>query len=445
MAAVIFITNDPLPQAKRDSESRLMEKLEKERSLNHELTAAKESDQSKVLSVQQLMDEQKKVLATKEEENQSLQEEMKSLKETNQQLKTRAEDLENKVEKSAKDLNELREAEIELMTQVSEKNEEIETNATEKKELKEYFTGEINGLRGERDQLLQELSVAQQNIAELIGAKKEGVVIAKAHARSNNQDPPTLPPTQENYVDKSAYDALQQAFEDIEEQYHKGVEEITQLRSRLHDMKRQYDTSQVKVAELTRRIQKCTEEYKVKCKDLYSAERQLKDGTHSSLQAKLQDMEENQEQVTKSWEQAIEELASRKEEIKRRDMNIAELENKVATLDETLHVLQVEYEDFQDKHDKVIQDKTAKMDQQEATLASKQAQMKDLHLAFTTLNKEKEKLQETVDSLRDQLGTLKRQTTRSLHDRSCPVCNTKFPARISQVDFEKHVQGHFQH
>lgn len=28
--------------------------------------------------------------------------------------------------------------------------------------------------------------------------------------------------------------------------------------------------------------------------------------------------------------------------------------------------------------------------------------------------------------------------------RRCPVCNTKFPLRMKQQDFENHVEGHFQ-
>ena len=60
------------------------------------------------------------------------------------------------------------------------------------------------------------------------------------------------------------------------------------------------------------------------------------------------------------------------------------------------------------------------------------------------LQEEKGKLERTVQQLRRQIDAT-RATGKAKEEglRTCPVCDTKFPARIAQVDFERHVQGHF--
>lgn len=404
-----------------------MEKLEKERALTHELTSAKSDGESLVQMLRQQLQEQEATLGSLQVQNESLDEEVAGLTKANQKLGKREEELRAKLEREVAEQNQLRDVQVDLMTQIGEKNEEIERTAFKMNEISEQFAEEAKKFHAERDQLLLELSIAQQNIAELVGSRKEGVamdLLAK-------QEPPTLPATQISMVDKSAYEALQQAYENIEEMFHKSTDDSKELRSRLH-------TSHMKNAEFAQRVEKCRVEYENKCKELHElhASREV-----AVLQAKLQDMEDNQEQVMCSLENATQELSSRKEEIKMKNIKIAEMDEKIAEMEEMLKLVQEEYTKFQDKHDKVLHDKIAKLDEKESSLIAKHVEITELNSTMSALAKDKAKLEHTVQQLREQLEALKLQARSS--DRSCPVCATKFPARISQEDFEKHVQGHF--
>ena len=398
-----------------------MEKLEKERALNHDLT----NEEAQVL--QQLEGFESSV-ARYEKENTNLKEEVEMIKKQNQELNALN-------EKAAKEVSELQQVQIELMSQIGEKNHENEEQAMKIEELNQNIANEAEKFRAEKEQLMQDLSVAQQNIAELLGAKKEGVSL---HMQVNEGQPPTLPGDGIT-VDKSAYEALQQAYEDIEQRYQSLGEENMELRSRLHDMKINFDASQVKNAELVHRIKKCQEEYEAKMFEVHDLQLQLKstgsrDEEIGLLKTKLNEMEDNQKQMTESWEAATQELATRKEEIKSKCVKIAELED-------TLLQVQQQFDDFQDKHDKVVHDKTAKLDEQQAYLDAKVMEMTELHATNSGLVNEKAKLEHTVQQLRGQLDTLKANA--HSQDRSCPICNTKFPGRVSQQDFERHVQAHF--
>ena len=60
------------------------------------------------------------------------------------------------------------------------------------------------------------------------------------------------------------------------------------------------------------------------------------------------------------------------------------------------------------------------------------------------LQEEKGKLERTVHLQRRQIEeTRAAGKAKEEGMRACPVCNTRFPARIPQADFEHHVQGHF--
>ena len=421
-----------------------MEKLEKEKALNQEWMAAKSDKESEICLLRQQLEEQEATIKKLEEETgnqrleiEDLKDRLKELKEENDSMK---EEDEAKFKESAIELNNLRDLQVDLMTQIGEKNKDIEQLELKKEELTLQFSTEIDKLQKERDEVLQGLSIAHQNIAELLGAKKEGVVL---DIPSNQEAPPTL---DETMVDKSAYEALQQAYENIEKYHHQTTQENTELRSRLHDMKHNFDISQVKNSELVFRVDKCRKEYEAKCKELFELQKNLGSSAPvheevASLRAKIREMEDNQEQVTVSWEEAIKELSSRKEELKQRAVKIAEMEEKIMTLEKDLCSTQQEFVNFQDKHDKVLQEKTAKLDKQQAYIDAKVLELSSVQSDNLVLVKEKAKLEHTVKQLREQLGTLK-ATARS-PDKQCPVCSTKFPNRISQQDFERHVQGHF--
>ena len=89
-----------------------------------------------------------------------------------------------------------------------------------------------------------------------------------------------------------------------------------------------------------------------------------------------------------------------------------------------------------DKHDKVVHNKTAKLDEQQAYLDAVVMELTELHATNSGLVKEKAKLEQTV-----QQDTL--IANACSQERSCPICNTKFPGRVPQQDFERHVHAHF--
>ncbi len=290
--------------------------------------------------------------------------------------------------------------------------------------------------------MLQELAVAQQNIAELLGAQTEVCVPL-------GQEPPTLPASHVAMVDRSAYEALQQAYDNIEQMYYTSFEENRELRTRLHERKAKHDEAKRSVAELTHRVECCRIEYEAKCKELHQKQATVGATAGASfvtevatLQMKLREMEDNQEQVTRSLDAAVQELASRREEVKQKSVQVAEAQEKVFNLEEGLRLIQEDYREFQDKHDDVVNTKRSTMDKQEDTIRAQVSEIAELQKNASTLDKANHKLEATVGQLREQLETLKRQA--KTPERACPVCQTKFPGRISHQDFEKHVQGHFQ-
>ncbi len=433
------------PQAKRESETRLMEKLEKERALAHELTSACSNEEAQVTVLRLQLQETAAALAASQGAKDALQAEVAELRRCNKETG-------GKLTKQATEMSQLQEMQVDLMSQIGSKNEEFEQLVVKFEETTQRYEQETQAFHAEKDQLLQEVAIAQENIAELLGAKQGGFAI-NAPPITANQEPPTLPATHINMVDKSAYEALQQAYENIEELYHKCREDNKEWRVRYVDIKGKHDTHALKNAELQQRIQMCKQEYEAKAHELVELKKNLHGGgigvggvggsltEVTALQDRLREMEENQCQVTQSWEVATKELASRKEELKQRETSIAELEQKTLNIVEILESVQTEYREFQNKHDKVLGEKIGKLDQKEAMLNQKQMEIAELHATLNGQAKEKSKLESTVKQLREQLEALKEQARSS--ERSCPVCNTKFPGRISQQDFEKHVQGHF--
>ncbi len=422
-----------------------MEKLERERALNHDLVTAKSSEEAEAALLSQQLVEQENMVADLKKEKETVQQEMEKVTRkyedvfvTMEEMKGEKDALANKIQATKNEndvlfskygevslkLSELQELGVDMLTEIGEKNQEVKILTSNNEELCMRHTEAIEKLTLEKDQILQELSIAQQNIAELLGAKRDGIEI-------NVQEPPT---GQEGMVDRSAYEALQQASEEIEKRLQEANEN---LRSRLF-------TSQTKHEELVHRIKKCREEYEAKCKEVIDLQRQLPQSGGSCgarqadiavLELKIREMEENQEQVTQSWENAIEELASRKEEAKMKEIKISELENEVV-------MIQKNFEEFQDKHDEVCHTKTAKMGELQAFMDEKVLEITELHAKIAGLVKDNAKLKHTVTQLREQLDTLK--TKAKSPERSCPVCSTKFPGRISQGDYERHVSGHFQ-
>jgi chromosome segregation ATPase len=408
-----------------------MEKLEKERALVHDLTVAKSTEESQVRVLCEQMARMEATITSLEVEAGKKALKVEQLECFVQELEQRNKALCRQLEQGKAQLDQLQGIQVDLMSQIGEKNKEIEGVVARLAEMEALAAEGETKSKEEKDQLLQEVAVAQQNIAELLGAKKGDVEVAGL----TGQEPPTLPITHMAMVDRSAYEALQQAYENIEQMYHESVKENCDMH-----LRNVHKICQRRVAELTHRVGQCHVEYEAKCKELHEAKKQSQFGVGYAeevaiLRSKLTEMEENQEQVTKSLDSALQELASRREELKQKVVALAEAEDWVQTLSEALRISKEEFEQFQDRHDKAINEKRAKLDEHEATVRAQVSEIMEL-------NKERAKQTHTAEQLQEQLQTLKQQAKST--ERACPVCNTKFPGRISQQDFEKHVQGHFQ-
>ena len=105
----------------------------------------------------------------------------------------------------------------------------------------------------------------------------------------------------------------------------------------------------------------------------------------------------------------------------------------------------------QDKYDHKIHMKNDALERQQAALDEKveevsalQGEKAQLEREFQLSREERGKLEKT-QQLQRQLESM-RAAGKAREDgmRACPVCNTKFPARMAQPEFERHVQGHFQ-
>ena len=393
---------------------------------------------------------------------------VKSLQEKNDKhvweggkLKEAMEALNSDLEKSERKTRELQEVQVDLMTQIGERNEEINRLGAQTEEMAQKLESDMAKYQKERDQILQELAIAQENIAELLGAQKETVVVeTPAYAarpgpdESSKDKPPTRPAPQDNLVDKSAYEALQLAYENVLGFHQKESDENKKLKDLYHHAMRKVEELEGKVGQYRQRIEKCRQEYEAKAREVIALQKATLTMAASSvsssevhdeltaLRAQVRDIEESHSQMAKSFDQAIAELAQRKEELKQKSITVAEMDEKIINLEEEIIIQRQEYEDFQDKHDKVLHEKTAKMDKQQSYLDEKVLELTEQRVLMANLQKEKARLDSVVKQLQSQLEALK-TTVKTTEERSCPVCDTKFPRRIAQQDFERHVQGHF--
>ena len=98
----------------------------------------------------------------------------------------------------------------------------------------------------------------------------------------------------------------------------------------------------------------------------------------------------------------------------------------------------------QGKKNHALECQQAALDEKVEELSALQGEKPQLDREFQPSLKEREKLEKT-QQLRRQIESM-RAAGRAREDgmRACPVCNTKFPARMAQQEFERHVQGHFQ-
>lgn len=226
----------------------------------------------------------------------------------------------------------------------------------------------------------QEINVAQANLCEVMGNMKE---------------PRDFIPEKQTpgKVDKSALEALQLVYSDVEVQWLKSEKENKKLKT--------------KVVELEERVKLCHQEYTA--------------------------------------------VATENAKIKRQQgpVDSEDLKEKVRQLNQELTV-------FQEKHDKRIAEKNERMQQQQDVLDQKLQenagllnQQRAMQTVIDNLNhdngeakKEIHKLQEKIEKLQHQ-HRAKQPKVHHDDSRSCPVCFMKFPNRTREIDIQRHINGHF--
>ena len=443
-------------QVVRESEQRVMEKLDRERAHNKQLQEANLSENTLVQSLQKQLEDQETKMATVVWENGELQKQIK-IKESQvedlqllasarneeiEQLHVEIEELHAKLEESNQRILEVSAANEEL----SAANEALNANKEElEKEVGEW-RGLINGQdtqvaekQTQIDQLQQDVSIAQENIAELAGANE---LLRQQLQQSGRQL------ERENLVDKSVYEALHSAYETMEGYYRKSSQENKHLHEQLQQSQEVVQTLEGKCDELMTRIEQGKKEFEVKAGECVDLRRQLKGGSGggvevADLQKRVRELESEQDQMINSCEEAVRELTARREEAKLQQTRISDLEMQVAQL-------QSDYEQLEEKHDEKIHQKNEALDRQQEVLDEKLAEL----LAVKQEKSEQEdllrktmaetnQLEAKIQQYKAQLQQLKKTATEE-NVRACPVCNTKFPGRMHQQEFERHVAGHFQ-
>ena len=431
-------------QTLRDSEQKLIEKLDHEKGLNRELASAKEGEE------QQLEQYEKRVAAVEGEvvvltsENEELKEQIR-IKEAQvgdlQQLASaRGEELEQlgaQLEASEQQNAEVNAACSELRVALDQSFAEVTSLQQQLSEQGSLHANvdallvekdeKIEKLEQELNKLEQELMVAQTNISELMGAQGTSVECP--------QQAPPLPPG--NSVDRGAYDALQQAYETMEGYF---KEEQQQKEKMAKQLKIVQETSRAQYEDMAQRVHVCQKQYELKAHECVELQRRLKKGGlptmvervpqdgSPDLQEKVKEMERAQEQMVQDCQAAAQELSMRGEECRAQKERIEELEAELAQL-------QRKYDELEDHHDMKIAEKNDELQRQKLVFDVKLTELAE------ALNAKGE-LEAQLAQLKGQMQGI-RQNRGASEDRNCPVCDLKFPSRMHQQDFERHVQGHF--
>lgn len=415
-------------QAKRESEKRLMEKLDKQRAENHELMAAKSDEDNELAILTQQLASKDNDLTKQMRECESIRAECEDLKAQVHIKDSQVEDLTQlasargeEKELMSIELEHLREEFMEAKSQQADLLEQLDHKTLENEQYVadlEEAKAEIQRREEKVDGIQQELNFARENISELVGAGEGGLVIERP---ANQPSPPTAPAAPAGMVDQSVYDVLVDAFANVQQYY----EDSQKANQALHSKMQQ---EQIRADELLARVEQCRMEYEDVVHQNVDLKKQLRSG--SGNEDHVKELEQQIDELLKSCETAVTELTTRKEEVKQRD-------TKVADLEDTLAQVQQELDSLQDRHDKEVHRRTEAMDIMRATLDTKTKEL-------TSLQQDNVKLTQVNAQLKSQLEGLKTAARSTDTGRTCPVCNTKFPGRMKQQDFENHVQGHFQ-
>ena len=411
-----------IEQLKR-SETALLEQLNKEKELLTTSALGKEEESQKLNDV--IMQQRKETACLREEmehaarENTALKSEVAELNRLLEQEKVkveqevaqkvglcaRAADLEGEISQQARLLEESniqnteREKEIGCLKEMlSETNTRVGEMEQEVLGLQsEHNEQHTLQLQEEVERLKQELSVAQQNVVELMCANQQVL-----------ETPPTAPPTAAGVVDVSAYEALQLAFENMERYYHTATSERDEGLAKLQEQEKLMEQLEDARDELLSRLEVCKKEFSAKAGQCVALQQKLQQKADMETSDLVQQLQAQELIMADNYTAGAEELARRAEELE-------SLKAQLAAAQAALSHQQLQYDE---------------------KIAIKNSELDGVRGAVEALERENAQLQQNLEA---QAATGKREAV-----RECPVCNTKFPARIKQKEFESHVSRHFK-
>ena len=406
--------------AKCRSEEHLVEQLNHEQKRNKELLAIKEneSEELQVLKERVSTIEGEVVILTSDSEDLKQQIRIKEsqVDDLRRLVATRGEELEQVSEK----LKESKMGNAELQVLCAELRESVQQREEEIVQQQGSFRVDINAALAQKDEqiekLEQELAFSQANIAELIGAQQ-------------SERPQHRPPLPANMVDKGAYIALQQAYETFEKYYKDEKVVKEKLLIQRKTLQEENTSLQSQCEALVQRVKVCKGEYEAKAQECKKLQRQLKkEGIPTAVEpVKAGAMQTEQEEMIQNCQRAAEQLSIQRKESDKKDTKIVELETQLAQANKS-------YEDLQDRFDKKIAEKNEIIEQQKLVFEEKAAKLAEV---IESRDEEMARATELSEKIR-------RLQQREESSRSCPMCNMKFPLRMTEQDFERHVQSHFE-
>ncbi len=416
------------------------ENVQREQDAVRELMAVKVSEEGQIQLLQRKLEENQVRLVAYQGETSDLVQELK-VKEA------QIGDLKHLAKSHTEEIEQLTEKLDGCMCAVEEERVKVENLQSEKM---------IEG-----DQLREEVAIRQATIVEL---RQENDAFLQQI--QDAEDQPPVGRGSGRVVDKSIYEALRQAYDNMEDYYRKSETENEALRRKLKESQDIARTLQGRCDELLTRIELCRQEFEAKALELEQLKQRRPadlSGEVAELQARVREMEETEEQLTQACGDAVRELTTRKEEGKQQETRISELQSM-------LEQVQASFDQLEERHDTRIQEKNEALDRQQQVLDSKVAELvelkemnaqlevtdQDLKKQVADLEEEKwqlsDQLRETAaerDGLKAKLQQYKahmlqlQEVGKGEPQRTCPVCNTKFPGRMTQEEYERHVYGHF--
>ena len=358
--------------------------------------------------------------------------------------------LESRLNYKETEANDLMEHVEVLKAQVTSLEEEMDELATEMEREREQKKKLVETVRIKEE----EANLAQENLCEVIGKVKEPRDLLDHQSSVEN-------------VDKSALEALQLAYSDVEKRWNHERRSVTRLKN--------------KVAEMEFRITKCSQEFEAKAKENNDLQKELKKAVTSSVKAGG-------------------------------GKGDGESEAAILLLQREYERLELELQEFQLKHDQRMDEKNVRLNELEAELEQKVKEIEGRQVQEEAMKKTIETLKiqtEQLSKANAELNFMAEQEKKSRHHthhhhphhprevlvtppaynpaynptfyppsdpgqrssgryqpvshhrnpparpihhpsssrlskdfKQCPICKTNFPHSMPQRDFEQHVSDH---